>query len=117
MSHASSSLQDEVAALAAKLDLLCTLLQTTLSLTLLLNLAHNLTQALEEEVAALRSELNEAHGVASRASATWDSFRKERDFHRMHHKRVAQEKNKLITDIKRLKVGTRVCVCPVRVGG
>ena len=31
------------------------------------------------------------------------SFRKERDFHRMHHKRVAQEKNRLITDIKRLK--------------
>lgn len=41
------------------------------------------------------------------ASATWDRFRKERDFHRMHHKRVAQEKNKLITDIKRLKVGRR----------
>uniref|UniRef100_A0A7S3QVU9 Uncharacterized protein n=1 Tax=Dunaliella tertiolecta TaxID=3047 RepID=A0A7S3QVU9_DUNTE len=59
--------------------------------------------ALEEEVAVLRAELNEAHGVASRASTTWDSFRKERDFHRMHHKRVAQEKNKLITDIKRLK--------------
>lgn len=31
-------------------------------------------------------------------------FRKERDFHRMHHKRVVQEKNRLITDIKRLKV-------------
>lgn len=30
-------------------------------------------------------------------------LRKERDFHRMHHKRVVQEKNKLITDIKRLK--------------
>lgn len=31
-------------------------------------------------------------------------FRKERDFHRMHHKRVVQEKNRLIIDIKRLKV-------------
>ena len=30
-------------------------------------------------------------------------LRKERDFHRMHHKRIVQEKNKLITDIKRLK--------------
>ncbi len=26
-----------------------------------------------------------------------------RDFHKMHHQRVAQEKNKLISDIKRLK--------------
>lgn len=60
---------------------------------------------LEEELSALRAELQEAQSIAARASATWDSFRKERDFHRMHHKRVAQEKNKLITDIKRLKVG------------
>lgn len=35
--------------------------------------------------------------------STWDNFRKERDFHRMHHKRVMQEKNKLIVDMKRLK--------------
>lgn len=53
---------------------------------------------------ALRQELAAAREVAARASSTWDKFRKERDFHRMHHKRVAQEKNKLITDIKRLKV-------------
>jgi len=70
-----------------------------------------LPQALEEEVASLRTELNDAHGVASRASTTWDSFRKERDFHRMHHKRVAQEKNKLITDIKRLKVCSMLRAC------
>lgn len=31
-------------------------------------------------------------------------MKKERDFHRMHHNRVAQEKNKLITDLKRLKL-------------
>lgn len=54
-------------------------------------------------MAALRRELNDAKAIASRASATWDKFRKERDFHRMHHKRVAQEKNKLVGDIKRLK--------------
>lgn len=30
-------------------------------------------------------------------------MKKERDYHRMHHNRVAQEKNKLINDIKRLK--------------
>ena len=48
-------------------------------------------------------ELALAQDVAQRASSTWDKFKKERDFHRMHHKRVAQEKNKLITDIKQLK--------------
>jgi sperm-associated antigen 16 protein len=39
----------------------------------------------------------------SKARATYDKLRKERDFHRMHHKRVVQEKNRLIGDIKRLK--------------
>ncbi|PNH08137.1 Flagellar WD repeat domain-containing protein [Tetrabaena socialis] len=58
---------------------------------------------LEDEVSGLRRELSEAKSIASRASATWDKFRKERDFHRMHHKRVAQEKNKLLTDLRRLK--------------
>jgi len=36
-----------------------------------------------------------------KAKETYVKMRKERDFHRMHHKRVVQEKNKLITDIKR----------------
>lgn len=58
---------------------------------------------LEQNLVALRSELSDAQAIAQKAGATWDKFRKERDFHRMHHKRVAQEKNKLITDIGRLK--------------
>lgn len=62
-------------------------------------------QELEEELSSMRQELAAAREVAARASSTWDKFRKERDFHRMHHKRVAQEKNRLISDIKRLKVG------------
>merc|ERR1719465_275423 len=41
--------------------------------------------------------------VAEKAKTTWDKFRKERDFHRMHHRRVVQEKNRLIIDLKRLK--------------
>lgn len=36
-----------------------------------------------------------------KAKETYVKLRKERDFHRMHHKRVVQEKNKLINDIKR----------------
>lgn len=57
----------------------------------------------------MRQELAAAREVADRASSTWDKFRKERDYHRMHHKRVAQEKNKLIADIKRLKVCHCMC--------
>lgn len=41
--------------------------------------------------------------IAGRATATWDRFRKERDFHRMHHKRVGQEKNNLVRDLARLR--------------
>lgn len=45
--------------------------------------------------------------VANSAQATWDKFRKERDFHRMHHQRVIQEKNKLVDDIRRLRTHMR----------
>uniref|UniRef100_A0A7S3GHL0 Sperm-associated antigen 16 protein n=1 Tax=Palpitomonas bilix TaxID=652834 RepID=A0A7S3GHL0_9EUKA len=51
----------------------------------------------------LRKDLEKAQEVAEKAKNTWDKLRKERDFHRMHHKRVVQEKNKLVVDIKRLK--------------
>ena len=58
---------------------------------------------LEEEVIRLRDDLQRQQAVAAKAQATWDKFRKERDFHKMHHQRVVQEKNRLVTDIKRLK--------------
>uniref|UniRef100_A0A061RL41 Central pair associated wd-repeat protein n=1 Tax=Tetraselmis sp. GSL018 TaxID=582737 RepID=A0A061RL41_9CHLO len=61
------------------------------------------TRVLEDEVAALRREVASAKGLASRAHETWDRFRKERDFHKMHHKRVVQEKNALLKDLGRLK--------------
>lgn len=38
------------------------------------------------------------------AREAYIKLRKERDYHRMHHKRVVQEKNRLISDVKRLKV-------------
>lgn len=60
-------------------------------------------QKLSEQVGALRLELRKNQEIAAKAQGTWDKFRKERDFHRMHHKRVMQEKNRLIVDIKRLK--------------
>jgi len=60
-------------------------------------------QLLYEEVVMSRQELDKARVVAEKAKQTWDKFRKERDFHRMHHRRVVQEKNRLIVDLKRLK--------------
>lgn len=60
-------------------------------------------QDLDEQVKMLRTEVRRLRGVAEKAKSTWDKFKKERDFHRMHHKRVVQEKGKLIVDIKRLK--------------
>jgi WD40 repeat protein len=61
------------------------------------------TADLEDRMKRLQVELRQAQDVAGKAQGTWDQFRKERDFHRMHHKRVVQEKNKLIVDLKRLK--------------
>lgn len=60
-------------------------------------------QELDEQVKTLRVEVDKMKVIAAKAQGTWDKFRKERDFHRMHHKRVTQEKSKLIVDIKRLK--------------
>ena len=60
-------------------------------------------QELEDAARALNAELGAAKAIAAKATSTWDKFRKERDFHRMQHRRVGQEKNKLVTDLKRLK--------------
>ena len=58
---------------------------------------------LDIQVGALKDQMMKMKDVASKAQSTWDMFRKERDFHRMHHKRVVHEKNKLINDIKMLR--------------
>ncbi len=38
-----------------------------------------------------------------KAKEEYIKMRKERDYHRMHHNRVVQEKNKLLSDLKKLK--------------
>jgi hypothetical protein len=63
-------------------------------------------QQLDDSVQVLHAELQQAREVAEQARGTWDKFRKERDYHRMHHKRVVQEKNKLVQDLKRLRAHT-----------
>jgi hypothetical protein len=60
-------------------------------------------QELDEQVVRLRAELAKMREITAKAQGTWDKFRKERDFHRMHHKRVVQEKGKLTVDLKRLR--------------
>ena len=60
-------------------------------------------QELREQVASMRAELEKAQFTAEKAKATWDKLRKERDFHRMHHHRVQQEKTKYVGDIDKLK--------------
>merc|ERR1719155_476138 len=54
-------------------------------------------QQLGDQLRDMQAEMNRQAEVANKAKSTWDRFRKERDFHKMHHKRVVQEKNKLIT--------------------
>merc|ERR1711998_592783 len=61
------------------------------------------THNLHHQITQYKVELEKARAVAAKAKSQWDKFRKERDFHRMHHKRVVQEKNKLLVDLKRLK--------------
>uniref|UniRef100_A0ABM0MBG3 Sperm-associated antigen 16 protein-like n=1 Tax=Saccoglossus kowalevskii TaxID=10224 RepID=A0ABM0MBG3_SACKO len=58
-------------------------------------------QHLDNQIKALRREVDKYKNAATKAKETYVKLRKERDFHRMHHKRVVQEKNKLISDIKR----------------
>lgn len=60
-------------------------------------------QQFSEALATLRVDVENYKEIAGKARATYDKLRKERDFHRMHHKRVVQEKSKLIADVKKLK--------------
>jgi len=41
--------------------------------------------------------------MCRKAKDTYVRLRKERDYHRMHHKRVVQEKNRLVTDLRRIR--------------
>ncbi|XP_010072817.1 PREDICTED: sperm-associated antigen 16 protein, partial [Pterocles gutturalis] len=60
-------------------------------------------QQLETENRHLRKDLENYKLAANEAKEAFLKMQKECDFHRMHHKRVVQEKNRLISDIKRLK--------------
>ncbi|CAE1276118.1 Flagellar WD repeat-containing protein Pf20,Sperm-associated antigen 16 protein [Acanthosepion pharaonis] len=58
---------------------------------------------LEDQLKIAEKESLKYKNAAFKAKDTYVKLRKQRDFHRMNHRRVIQEKNKLITDIKRLR--------------
>jgi len=60
-------------------------------------------QQLADQLKNMQVSIDQMKQISDKAKSTWDKFRKERDFHKMHHKRVVQEKNKLVVDLKRLK--------------
>ncbi|XP_063256177.1 sperm-associated antigen 16 protein isoform X3 [Prinia subflava] len=62
---------------------------------------HN--QQLETEYLNLKKDLENCKRSLTKAEEDLLKMQKERDFHRMHHKRVVQEKERLISDMKRLK--------------
>ncbi|KFV48077.1 Sperm-associated antigen 16 protein, partial [Tyto alba] len=65
--------------------------------------AYTHNQQLEAENMRLRKDLDNYKLAANKVKEAFLKMQKERDFHRMHHRRVIQEKNRLICDIKRLK--------------
>ncbi|KPP71724.1 sperm-associated antigen 16 protein-like [Scleropages formosus] len=61
------------------------------------------SQLLEQEVKSVERERDDYRKASFEAAETLVKLQKERDFHRMQHKRVVQEKNALVKDIRRLK--------------
>ncbi|KAL0222628.1 hypothetical protein RCL1_002482 [Eukaryota sp. TZLM3-RCL] len=60
-------------------------------------------QQLVARVQSLERQVTEMTNIAETAKSSFEKFKKERDFHKLHHRRVVQEKEKLLTDLKRLK--------------
>ncbi|KAL2302593.1 hypothetical protein Nmel_010022, partial [Mimus melanotis] len=60
-------------------------------------------QQLEAENLSLKKDLESYKDSANKTQEALLKMQRERDFHRMHHNRVVQEKNRLISDMKRLK--------------
>ncbi len=56
----------------------------------------------------LEDELAKHRAISSKATSLWEQVKKERDFHRMNHSRVIQEKTKISRDLKRLQTHSAV---------
>ena len=58
---------------------------------------------LSDELNQLQQELDEANVTAEKARSTYDKLRRQRDFQKINHRRVQQEKQKLNSDIDKCK--------------
>ena len=43
-----------------------------------------------DQLKNMQVSIDQMKQISDKAKSTWDKFRKERDFHKMHHKRVVQ---------------------------
>ena len=51
----------------------------------------------------LQQQIDRAHKLMEKTIANYSQLQRQRDYHRLHHRRVIQEKNILIRDVKRLR--------------
>eukprot|EP01062_Namystynia_karyoxenos_P064058 TRINITY_DN5693_c0_g1_i1.p1 TRINITY_DN5693_c0_g1~~TRINITY_DN5693_c0_g1_i1.p1 ORF type:complete len:630 (+),score=293.79 TRINITY_DN5693_c0_g1_i1:153-1892(+) len=58
---------------------------------------------LSGEVDSLRKELDRVSEAARTAQVKWEKMKKQRDFHKLSHNRVMQEKTRLMRDVRRLQ--------------
>lgn len=65
---------------------------------------HIENQRLENELKTALKEMEEYRRAVSAAAGTLARVQKNRDFHRMQHKRVVQEKNLLIEEMRKVKM-------------
>ncbi len=64
---------------------------------------YRLNSELSDHLTELQQELDEARITAEKARSTYDKLRKQKDFQKINHRRVQQEKSKLNNDIGKLK--------------
>lgn len=57
---------------------------------------------LSNVLASLQKEVDEARIIAEKSRSTYDKLRKQRDFQKINHRRVQQEKQKLNSDTNKL---------------
>jgi len=61
------------------------------------------SQTMMGEINLTQKKLMQSENITDAAKQSWEKFRKERDYHRMNHRRIQQEKEKLLVELKRLK--------------
>lgn len=61
---------------------------------------YNVNQVLEERVEFLQREINRCTKEREDSAEYVLKYKKERDFHRIHHKRVGQEKNRAVQQLQ-----------------